>query len=422
MIRCRSLLSHRLLSIVTAVVLSPFLLGDTPPSKPVFSLVYEGDEGGYAVVRTPQILVTKTGTILAFAQGRSGNHDQSDNDILVKRSTDGGKTWSKLQVIADQGKDALNSICVVQHRDTGRILVIGCSFPFGYEQREFKYLSPAMQAYQKERGRENNPVVKPGFEGKDVARSYLVHSDDDGKTWSPMRDVTAMVKHPAPSLASVPGPGVAVQMTAGPHAGRIVVPCWNRYLDTKRTSPDYDVRPYAVWSDDGGATWSRGELAPQGSTSTTRSGNESQLVELSGGRLLMNSRSVGRITTISSDGGKTWSPLVDEPVLVGTGTAAGFIRYDPIGEKDKGRLIFSHPAEPGRIKGVLYLSPDEGKTWPVKRTLREGRFSYSGLARLPEGDIGCLFDGVAEPAEFGGKRRPAVLFARVPMAWLANSD
>src|SRR3954454_275077 len=82
----------------------------TPPK---FSIVYKSG-GKYANIRTPVLYVTKAGTWLAFAQGRGTVHDQSDIDILLKRSTDGGRTWSEYKVIADSGKDALNSYCVIQ--------------------------------------------------------------------------------------------------------------------------------------------------------------------------------------------------------------------------------------------------------------------------------------------------------------------
>ncbi len=186
-------------------------------AEPRLSVVFDGKEGKYEVVRTPQLLVTKVGTFLAFAQGRAGNHDRSDNDIILKRSTDGGLTWSKFQVIADEGKDSLNSICVVQLRETGRILVVGCRFPDGYEMEEFQYLSPGLQEYHKNAGHDKNPAIKPGYEGVDTARNYVIQSDDDGRTWSPLRDITREAKRPAPDLCCVPGPGVAIELREGPH-------------------------------------------------------------------------------------------------------------------------------------------------------------------------------------------------------------
>src|SRR4051812_42334889 len=150
-----------LLAVCLAVSL-PLRASDA--AEPQFSVVFDGKEGKYPVVRTPVLLVTKARTFLAFAQGRSSDHDRSDNDIILKRSADGGKSWSAFQVIADEGKDSLNSICVVQLAESGRMLVIGCRFPDGYEMRDFKYLSPAMQEYQKNAGRENNPAIVPGYD------------------------------------------------------------------------------------------------------------------------------------------------------------------------------------------------------------------------------------------------------------------
>ena len=70
-------------------------------AEPEFRDVFVSGENGYQLIRTPQILSTKNDTLLVFAQGREGNHDQSGNDIILKRSTDAGETWSALQVTAE---------------------------------------------------------------------------------------------------------------------------------------------------------------------------------------------------------------------------------------------------------------------------------------------------------------------------------
>jgi sialidase-1 len=383
-------------------------------------VVYRAKEGKYAVIRTPQLLVTKAGTLLAFAQGRSSSHDRSDNDIILKRSADGGKTWSPIEVIADHGKDALNSICVVELRESGRILVVGCQLPDGYEIREFQYLSPALQEYQRKAGHDKFPSVKPGYDGNDIVRNYAIHSDDDGQTWSPLRDITRQVKHAPPSLWCVPGPGNAIQLHGGPHAGRIVVPCNTLWLDKSATPPVYRFMPYAIFSDDGGETWQRGEPAPAGTSVGEHHGDEVQIVELPGGGLMLNTRSVERNVATSTDGGKTWSPLKTDPSLQSTPTAAGFIRYSGL-EGGRSRLIFSNPSEVGRNRGVIALSYDDGKTWPVQKVLRPGRFKYSHLARLPDGQVGCIFDGTVDDGEIEGESRGgAVILARFSLAWLTD--
>lgn len=386
-------------------------------AEPVVSLVYPGREAGYALIRTPQLLVTRSGRMLAFAQGRSSPHDRSNNDIVVKRSEDGGESWSPLAVVADQGDDALNSICVVQLRATGRVLVVGCWLPDGYEFHESQYLSPALQAYQKQFGREGLPTLRTGYEGPGIARVYTLHSDDDGRTWSAPRDITRAAKRPGDILA-IPGPGAALEMQGGPWAGRIVVPCFGRWLDRESTKPGYRSRPYVLWSDDGGATWQRGELAPAGPAAAEQSGDETQLVELPGGGLLLNTRAAGRNVARSADGGRTWTPLRVEPAIPTSPTAAGFLRYSGLGDGARSRLLFSNPAEPGRERGLVSLSYDDGQTWPVQRTIRPGRFKYSSLARLADGRIGCLFDGAIEPGEFGEQRGAAVLLARFSIEWL----
>ena len=387
---------------------------------PQLSLVFEYGEGNYPVIRTPQLLVTKAGTYLAFAQGRSSSHDRSDNDIILKRSSDGGKTWSKFQVIADEGKDSLNAICVVQLRETGRILVVGCRFPDGFEMMEFQYLSAGLQEYHRNAGHDKNPAIKPGYEGVDIARNYVIQSDDDGWTWSPTRDITREAKRPAPDVSCVPGPGVAIELREGPHAGRIVVPCWTRWLETKIKKPGYRTMSYAVFSDDGGKTWQRGELAPVGKSGREFQADETQMVELPGGAIMLNARAYGRNVAVSQDGGQTWSPLKEEPALQTSPTAAGFIRYSGLGGGAKSRLLFSNPAEIKRQRGMISLSYDDGKTWPVQKILRAGRFSYSCLARLPEGEVGCIFDGTAEKGKFENHQGAAVLLARFTLGWLTD--
>ena len=65
----------------------------------------------------------------------------------------------------------------------------------------------------------------------------------------------------------------------------------------------------------------------------------------------------------------------------------------------------------GRHNGTLRLSYDEGKTWPVQRTIHPGSFAYSCLAVLPDMNIGCLF-------EEDGYRK--ISFVRVSLDWLTR--
>src|SRR6478736_6560528 len=90
-------------------------------AEPEFTDVFTSGKEGYASIRIPAVLVTNKGSVLAFAEGRMRPTDQAENDIVFKRSTDGGKTWSKLEVIHEDGANSLNNPTVVQDQGSGRI-------------------------------------------------------------------------------------------------------------------------------------------------------------------------------------------------------------------------------------------------------------------------------------------------------------
>jgi sialidase-1 len=384
--------------------------------EPQFKTVFVSGENDYELIRTPQILTTRQRTLLVFAQGREGQHDQSANDIVLKRSTDGGGTWSPLKVIAEDGDNSLNSICVLQVRETNRILVVGCIIPAGYNLQDYRYLSPGMQEYYRRNQRQDWPAIAPGY-GAGAARVYVVHSDDDGRTWSKMRDITRSAKRPEGALTCIPGPGLGVQLRHGASKGRIVIPCNQLWLERRGGAASYYTAPYAVLSDDFGATWRWGELAAPSGRPPRLSANETQMVELDDGAVQLNARAVGRVVATSRDGGQSWSDLLEEPALKGPPCAAGLLRYSSAHDGEKSRILFSLPMGDRRQDGTVWLSCDEGRTWPASRTLRPGRFGYSCLTRLPDGRIGCVFDGRHEqkPANKAG-----VIFARFSLEWLTN--
>ena len=387
-------------------------------AEPTYTEVFVSGENGYHLIRTPQILATRDKTLLVFAQGREGHHDQSGNDILLKRSTDGGGTWSDLKVIAEDGKNSLYSVCVLQLAGSGRILMVGCIIPDGHNVQDFKHSSPNWQRFMRQVKRHNCSGLSAGY-GEHTARVYSIYSDDDGKTWSKRKEITNFAKRNE-ALTCIPGPGIGIQLTRGPHKGRILIPCnqhWLKKLDGKLR---YQNLPYALISDDNGETWRRGGLAPY--VFETRTVTETQFVELQDGSILLNGRGGGRAVAKSKDGGETWSTLQPDPTLKGPACAAGLLRYSFASESgDKSRIIFSLPSSPkGRKHGMIWLSYDEGKSWPVQKKIRAGFFAYSCLARLPNGNIGCVY-GSRGKRQAGERLGPQnVVFASCSLDWLTG--
>ena len=76
---------------------------------------------GYHTYRIPAIVVTTKETVLAFCEGRKDDRsDTGDIDMIVKRSTDGGMTWSEANIIWDDGANTCGNPCPVVDRETGR--------------------------------------------------------------------------------------------------------------------------------------------------------------------------------------------------------------------------------------------------------------------------------------------------------------
>jgi sialidase-1 len=359
---------------------------------PQFSDVFVAGKDGFSAIRIPSAVVSKKGTVLAIAEGRMFPHaDQANNKIILKRSFDGGKTWGGLQTIADDGANCLNNPCTVVDQKSGRVVVMFQSYPANHRERD--------------------GTVKPGLDGPDIVRNYVVTSEDDGATWSKMQDVTRTTKHAerVTILASGPGIGIQLQRSAH-HPGRILIPF--------NEGPFGQWNVLAVFSDDGGKTWQPGEPAP-GCNVTNAAGkvtslvNEVQMVELSDGSVMLNSRKWGgqatRKIAVSEDGGRTWDRIAEEPQLRDNGCMASIFRYSFASKNEKNCLLFSNPDSGKRENGTIRASFDDGKTWPVKKVLWPSSFAYSVLTRLPDGTIGCLF-------ETDGTDRMA--FARFSQAWI----
>jgi sialidase-1 len=334
--------------------------------------VFTAGEGGYHTYRIPSLIVTKEGTLLAFCEGRkSGRGDAGDIDLLLRRSTDGGKTWAKTQVVWDDGTNTCGNPCPVVDAATGAIWLL---------------LTHNL-------GKDTEAEIVNGT-GDGSRTVWVSKSTDDGVTWAKPVEITRDVKKPEWTWYAT-GPGIGIQTKSG----RLVIPC-----DSK--SEKGKVREsHVIFSDDHGKTWKLGGVVGPGC-------NESQVAELDDGTLLLNMRSFQgnnrRLIATSKDGGATFTKPVADPALLEPVCQASLVRVP--GEKNT--LLFSNPASTKREKMTVRLSRDGGKTWPVSRLLHDGPAAYSCLAVLPDGRIACLYErGDKTPYE-------KIVLARVSKEWL----
>lgn len=330
-------------------------------------------EDAYEAIRIPAIAQSGSGTLLALAEGRPVDHDHGKNDIILRRSTDGGATWGSLQVIAESGDDSLNDPCVLALSDPDRILVVYHRYPEGYHGRESGHTK----------------LAERGYDGAANAQSFIIYSDDDGKTWSAPRDVTKLLRRP--DAVAVGSPGNFIQLQQGPHAGRLVLPL---YENIPLGGGDRMHEITVAYSDDRGETWKVGQRVSY--ENITGWCTEAQVAERADGVLVLSARNQdgkkARVLTTSADGGATWSPAryaddLRTPPCMGSLVS----QVDP----SRGKSVLWHTVpntEAKRENGQLFRSDDGGATWTQDQTVYPGGFAYSALVVLQDGRLGCLYE------------------------------
>ena len=304
--------------------------------------------GKAARYRIPALAVSTKGTILAFAEARRlTGSDIGNNDAVVRRSEDGGKTWGPEIVIWDDGERSVNNPSAVVDPKTGRIWLF--------------------------MGR---------WDGTTPSQ-HVSYSDDDGKTWSKPQDMTRILRDQIKDGRTlvIPGPGSGIALARGKYAGRLVIPM----------NHGAQWGPSVVYSDNHGATWQ-----PGGALHANI--GESKCADLSDGSVLF----VGnpgppetrrRLTVITEGGTKNSTKFWHAEELSHVSCQGAVERYSWPKDGKPGLILYSGPGvNSARARGTLRGSYDEGKTWPWKLMYYQGPSGYSDIAVLPDGRVAVLFE------------------------------
>ncbi|WP_433475063.1 sialidase family protein [Spirillospora sp. CA-142024] len=360
------------------------------------SVPYRTGTEGYSAFRIPAVIGTKSGDLLAFAEGRSaGLGDAGNIDTVVKRSTDGGCTWGPLQVVQDSGPNTSGNPAPVVS-ESGRIVLL--------------------TTYNA--GTAGEAAIMRGEVTADESRRVFVQSsDDEGATWSSPREITTSTK-----LGNwrwyATGPGHAIRLTRGAHTGRLLVPA-NHSIAPPAGSTDTgtEARYYgghSLYSDDDGQTWHIGYVDdnPDGYVNV----NETTAAQLPDGRVYFNTREHNgtapgtRADALSLDGGQTLqTPFRPQATLTGPVVQGSVLQ--PSGPQAP--LLYSGPADPNsRAALTLRVSTDQGSTWRSALALSGLPAAYSDLVQLDARTVGVLYEtGNAGPYE-------TITFRRVPLRTL----
>lgn len=362
--------------------------------------IFKAGENGVALYRIPGIVVTAKGTVLAYCEARkNSSSDWGEIEVHLRRSTDGGKSWEPAKQIAH----------------------LGARLPASPVALRLKKAAENEQTV-------NNPVaIVDRVTGAvhfvyciNYQRAFYMRSDDDGVSFSKPVEISSTFEKFRPEYdcnVIATGPGHGIQLANG----RLVIPVW---LSTGERGHGPSVTA-TIYSDDHGKSWKRGEIAIP-DTQKTVSPNETVIVQLADGRVMLNARSISkqhrRIVTTSADGATGWSePWFDdslwEPICM-----ASMVRVSAKPESERNRILFANPHNLSRADGKevpggnrdrvnlsVKLSYDEAQTWTVNKILDEGRSAYSDMAVLPDGTILCFYE------------RPKLLtIARFNLEWLTD--
>lgn len=363
---------------LAAVSLGALTSGANSPI-PVSSDPFVAGQDGVHTYRIPAVVLSPSGAVLVFCEARRESiRDASPTDMVLRRSLDDGATWLPIQtLVRGEGTDALmNPVAVVDHA-TGTVLLLCCN---------------------------TNRATRG-----EHRRHLLLSSRDDGTTWSGPVDLGSKIADYDDTF--VPGPGCGIQT----RSGRLVVPGYTS-PETIDARTESGFRSRVLYSDDHGQSWRMGQPVDSHT-------NESQVVELTDGRLLLNMRQgtgqCCRAVAVSDNGGESWGPVSWDRTLNECPCQASILRHSSADSDGRSIVLFANPDNAGERFGVIErtrmtvrLSYDEGRTWPVKKLIHGGPSSYSGLVRFPNGDVGLVFEGGE------AHRREWIRFCRLPLAWL----
>ena len=361
-----------------------FMKGDENQGREILlarTTLYKPGDYNSKNYRIPAIITAADGSLVVATDRRKNNQGDlpEDIDVVCNISHDGGHTWSEPYTIA-QGEGfgkGFGDAALVKTDNQGGMMAV--------------FVGGA--------GLWASTPSNPN-------RFYMSLSHDNGLNWSEPKDITHFV-HGDDCHDAVRKKWLGGFFASGngllTRSGRIM------FVAAMREDEAYSLNNYLFYSDDQGATWHISGRASVG-------GDEAKVVELADGSILMSIRhGEKRWYNISKDGGLTWQAEVSVwDDLKAPACNGDIIRYPfETQGNENGLLLQSLPYGGSRKDVRVYVSYDEGKTWPwaSSRCLVPYSSAYSSLCVLKDGTIGLY-------VEEGDANNYEMVFYNFSLEWL----
>lgn len=367
--------------------------------------LFEARTNGYHNYRIPGILTTQSGVILATVEARRGSGgDWDGNDILMRRSLDGGQSWQQPVVVVAHdgyGPGPISNFVMIRDTTDGSVHALYCH---NYE------------------------------------RVFSMKSSDDGATFTEPVEITESLesfRSDYPWRVIATGPGHGIQLQGGPNRGRLVVPIWmSDGSGTEFGADKLGHRPSnvaSIYSDDHGQSWECGDTVVYHSPRIVNP-SETLAVQLSDGRVLFNIRSESaenrRLICTSPDGATNWQLEKWDDALLEPVCMASLLKLSQNSDQGVKYIVFANPdnlenelTPPGknlahdRKNLTVKLSPDDCASWTHSQVIQAGPSGYSDMAQATDGTILCLYeDGMVDRMTDSA----AVTVARFDLDWVMN--
>lgn len=346
------------------------LYKDVNQHSPITSTPYYSGLYGYFSYRIPTLIKTKR-IVLAFAEGRKNStSDFGDIDLVLRRSEDNGQTWGPMQLIYDRDTMAVqNPVPIFLEKENKLVLLFNTT------------------------NLSEHDILNTDYDEKNQRRAYITTSFDDGLSWSVPVEITGMVKLPHWRWHAL-GPVHGIQLQFGENKGRLIVPV---AISIEKGNSAYCMA--LIYSDDSGDSWRIG--AVDNNLSDAVQCNETTVVELSDGRIYINTRDhlggshlKNRGETYSLDGGLTFeAPIVESDKFPSPIVQASLLRWRNKDKTADGRIFFSSPSNPEKREHlIVMLSSDESLTWQTVFKINDGFAAYSDMVQLDYNTLGVLYE------------------------------